>query len=110
MSSEWKLFGVAAFAGYVEFAFDSVPHAELTLAAVKRNVKKVITSALHRERCQIQCKVNSPYFGETSPIPYRRGGIQGGPSTPDEFRWVLEDIIEPLEKEWQKKGWGFGGV
>ena len=48
-----------------------------------------------------------PYVGETEPFEFNCGGKQGGVETPDQWRALIDFVMEPLVETWNAFGYGF---
>ena len=106
LAAEWQNYGIVFFGGDVLTAFDSAKHADMACAEVDRGIPLNMVAALHRERLTTTCAAQNPSFGRTGAVRFDKAGVQGGPQTPDEWRWLLEYIVAPLQAKWTQCGWG----
>ena len=106
LSRTWNIPLVTAVQD-VKVAFDSMPHELIWESLVARGAS-ALNAGLHmRELTALEAYITLPFVGETERFPFHKGGKQGGIETPDEWRALVEYILEPVIQSWSLKGFGF---
>ncbi len=77
----------------VRIAFDSMPHKLVKDALLVRGVSAHCTGLHMREVIGMQVL---PYAGQTPLFPFGKGGKQGGVETPDEWKVLIDYLLEPV--------------
>ena len=91
----------------VRTAFDSMPHDLIGKSLRDRGASARMTGLHLRELTTIQAYMRLPFAGETPLFDYQKGGKQGGVETPDEWRAMIEYIMQPVVTAWNQLGFGF---
>jgi hypothetical protein len=60
-----------------------------------------------REMTALAWYITLPFVGHTPPFNFFKGGKQGGVETPDEWRAIIDQIMEPIVLSWCQRGLGF---
>ena len=94
------------FQGDIRTAFDSVPHWVLEQALQYMNINKIIIAATLREYRDLWLQAEVGDSGLCRPVPFHRGGRQGGVETPRLFNYVTKYILDPLVAGWNRSGRG----
>ena len=104
-SREWGFPAYIASAG-VKTGFDSMRFNDIIWALQERGVDPWTVRAIMREYVDLEARASVVGSGCSAFFTYSRGGRQGGTETPDLFVYLLDTIIEPLQKQWRAAGYG----
>ena len=55
----------------------------------------------------LQAYITLPFVGRSDFFNFNRGGKQGGVETPDEWRILIDYVLEPVVRIWNSNGVGF---
>ena len=91
----------------VKTAFDSMPHELISKALTFKGVSSHFVGLHLRELSGMQATIKIPMVGETDLFPFCKGGKQGGVETPDEWRALVDFVLEPVVKAWENLHLGF---
>ena len=105
-SSVWGL-PLAISQQDVRTAFDSMGHHLICETLLSRGVKPLNVGLHIRELTGMQAFIELPHVGKTDLFDFSRGGKQGGIETPDEWRAVLDYLLDDLVAKWQIERLGF---
>ena len=105
-SAKWNLPLVVAGQD-ISVAFDSMPHESIWISMLSRGVTS-LTAGLHlRELTALEAYITLPFVGKTKLFSFNTGGKQGGVETPDEWRILIDYVLEPLVCKWNCNGNSF---
>ena len=88
----------------ISAAFDSMPH-ELIWRSMRARGASALIAGLHL-REMLQAYITLPFVGRSDSFNFNRGGKQGGVETPDEWRILIDYVLEPVVRIWNN-GVGF---
>ncbi len=91
----------------IRWAFDSLPHELISEALLARGVSPLDVGLHMRELTALTATITLPFVGSTAPFAFNKGGKQGGIETPDEWRAVVDYIMEPIVISWNERNVGF---
>ena len=106
LADTWKLPLVTALQD-VQTAFDSMPHALISRSMLARGVSPQMTGLHIRELTAMNAYIWLLHCGKTEMFQYTKGGKQGGIETPDEWRAVVDSLMEPIVRKWNHIQFGF---
>ena len=84
----------------IRIAFDSMPQNLIKDALLGRRVCAQCTGLHLRELTRLQGYTVLPLVGKSRSFPFETGGKQGGVETPDEWRALMDLVLEPVIERW----------
>ena len=91
----------------VQTAFDSMSHDLIYSAMIGRGASYNDVGLHMRELTGMRGQISLPHVGGTKLFNFTRGGKQGGIETPDQWRVVIDHLLEPVVHKWGAQGFGF---
>ena len=91
----------------IRTAFDSMPHQLVCDSLLARGVRAIDVGLHIQELTDVEACISIPFVGSIDLFPFHKGGKQGGVATPDEWRAIIDHIMEPVVSDWNSKGYGF---
>ena len=105
-ADRWK-FPLVVSGQDVKTAFDSVPHWLIGEALGMKGLSNLDVALQMRELTGLKARITLPCVGCTDFFDFEKGGKQGGVESPDQWRAVVDFILEPVVCSWQRRGYGF---
>ena len=91
----------------VRIAFDSMRHGLVSDSLRGRGVSSRDVGTHMRELTALAGYITLPFVAHTPPFNFFKGVNQGGVETPDEWRAIIDQIMEPIVLSWCQRGLGF---
>ena len=91
----------------MQAVFDSMPHEGIKSSLLARGVPAHDVGLYVEQLSGMKATIHLPGVGETGDFTFSCGGKQGGIETPDEWRALVEHVMDPLVRSWSVAGYGF---